>query len=124
MLTIREGSEQGLFLFVIWTLKEGEWGDYMNKEYYMLDILKECDFEPYDDLGTMFSLKEFEEDVDRGCIMDYDGFGEVMIDGMIVSNSYVYTNTKTVFIPGTGSVSFHLLSEIFGNRAKICWYNK
>lgn len=80
--------------------------------------------EPYDGIGTIFGLDEFLNNVDHGYISIYDGFGELMIDNQVLSDTYVNNHSKTVSVIDLGDVTFEQLSEIFGDRVKICWYNR
>lgn len=90
------------------------------KEY----VLKACEFEELDNLGELMSYKKFIDYVNCGCLIDYDGWGQLVLNGKEVSNSVTVIHSKTMHIGGKLSVPFDRLYEIFGDDMKICWYNR
>lgn len=92
----------------------------MNKE----KILRRCEMAEYDGLGTVYSIKDFIADVECGCLIDYDGVGNLLLGNMEVVNSHTYISQKCICIAGVGPILFDDIPKVFGKDAKICWYNK
>lgn len=88
------------------------------------EILEHCNFvEPYD-FGDRMSYKDFVESVEGHCIMDYDGSGNLVIDGKMVMNSNTWLRDRAVWIEGCAKIPFTKLYEIFGDRVSFIWFNK
>ena len=90
------------------------------KEY----VLKACEFEELDNLGTLMTYKEFIADVDCGCLIDYDGWGHLVLNGKEVVDSATHIHSKSMDIGGKLSVPFDRLYDIFGDDMKIRWFNR
>lgn len=76
-------------------------------------------------MGNLYSsFLDFIEDVKARCVIDYDGIGELAVDGQIVTNATICLANMTVTIDKTLLVSFEALSNLLGNRVNVFWYNK
>lgn len=101
----------------------------LNMFFTNKDIIKRCELEDYDGIGTIMSFDEFMEYVDCNCFMDYDGWGALVIPGVdgvdkIVSNSITYIYSRELRIRHIVTIPFKHLKEIFGKDIKMCWYNR
>ena len=93
--------------------------------YSKEEIMAACEFGPIDDIGTLMTYKDFIDSVNCGCFIDYDGYGELVIDGhSCVVNSCTDISTMKMYFGETGSVPFYKLHEIFGDDMKILWFNR
>lgn len=101
-------------------------GDYIRTDVMDAQIiLNGCKFVELDESnGSLYSVEEFAEEVDSRCILDYDGWGALVLDHNLVSNSSVVCHWKAVMLRDIGIVSFDTLIKLFGDRAEIQWYNK
>lgn len=93
------------------------------------DFVHRCHFKPMDDLAKecLMPMDEFIEDIRSGCITNYDGTGELVLDNSVVDNAVVYPNEGLIRIHSKPTPSFFSLDEVkelFGDRAQIAWYNK
>lgn len=88
------------------------------------EIIEHCQFGDIPDFGDRMSYKEFMDATGSKCIMDYDGSGEIAIDGKSVTNSSTWIRDDSVWIEGCAKVPFKKLYEIFGDRLSFVWYNK
>lgn len=95
----------------------------MDELFRPIDILNSSARELYDGIGRIFTIADFITDVRTGCITDCDGFGELMIDDHVLSDSIINLYSETVSVNFFGNIDFTMLSMIYGNRVKICWYN-
>lgn len=77
------------------------------------------------DAECKLSFEDFCACVSQKCIMDYDGFGELFIDGKPVSNASIVCDQQHVKLGDKAVVSFNTLKRLFGNdRLTVYWYNK
>lgn len=75
--------------------------------------------------GTFMTYEEFMEDVNRGCLMDYDGYGELVLYGNgVVLNSHTDIDAGVMHIGQSLSIPFEELYDIFGDDMKIWWFNR
>ncbi|MCM1221850.1 MAG: hypothetical protein NC548_46000 [Lachnospiraceae bacterium] len=88
------------------------------------EILEHCKFQDLPDFGEHYEYKRFLEDVDHCCIMDYDGSGNLVIDGKEVRNSTTWLRDRAIWIDEFAKIPFQKLYEIFGDRVSFMWYNK
>lgn len=90
----------------------------------VLDVFNKgelCDVPSFADLMDM---DEFIEEVDSYCITDGDGSGMLVIDGKVNQCTCVICEWDAVIIGDTLVVPFGILKKLFGDRARIAWYNK
>lgn len=88
------------------------------------DIVKMCEVMDIPSYGTVMSYEEFMSHVTAGCIMDYDGDGEIILFDKLVKNSYVSIYNRSAHVTYGVNMTLEKLYELFGDNMKICWYNK
>lgn len=91
----------------------------------LADWLNSLDRQPLrDDIyGWVMDMASFIEYVDSKCFIDYDGYGELVFDDMLVSNSTTQLSAKVLIIQQK-IVPLHGLYDKLGCRVKIVWHNR
>lgn len=75
--------------------------------------------------GELFTLKDFFKDVSAGGFTDYDGFGDLVVDGVIYDNVHIVIAFKRVMIGDRFEIPFERLEQVFeGHKLEVQWYNK
>lgn len=76
------------------------------------------------DKRCRMDYERFMADVDAGCICDYDGNGEIMLDGSHMTGISVLPDESIAIVGDTFIVPMNLLHGLFKDRISVCWYNK
>ncbi len=75
--------------------------------------------------GDDFGVGEFAKHVAEGGISDYDGSGDLAIDGKIYANAWVCCSARRVYLGDVYEIPFGRLEKLFaGHDVRIRWYNK
>ena len=88
------------------------------------DILSMCEVEDVPVYGTVMTYEEFRDDVESGCITDYDGEGEIILLDKVIKDSYISIYNWSAHVEPGVNAPLECLYETFGDDMKICWYNK
>lgn len=93
------------------------------------DLLDELvELEDYDYIeGDLMSLKEFIKCTEDHSIMDYDGFGDILLNGKEIRNAILWVDEQLIsFSDNNNAIAFnlYLIENIYGNDIQICWYNR
>ena len=74
--------------------------------------------------GHLMSIKQFIKDCRDGYLIDYDGFGYMVIDGKRVAKSSTQISDKEIDIANTYRIKLASIDRIFKDRAQIDWLNR
>lgn len=75
--------------------------------------------------GDLYSMEKFQADVKAGGLTDYDGFGDLVIDGKVYENVYISCDMERVIIGDWFEIPFERLGQVFaGHKLEVLWYNK
>lgn len=88
------------------------------------EILQNCEQEELPDFGDVKSFENFMEDVEYGCIMDYDGDGKLILYDKVIKGSSLWVDEGYVCLDNVAFIPFEKLREIFGDNVKFVWFNK
>lgn len=67
----------------------------------------------------------FVEDVENGCLSDYDGFGDLLVDGVASESTVIYIAERAVYIGNEYRIPFGRMPEVFkGHTIEVLWFNK
>ena len=110
-------------------------GDYEKAAVYRADMAVTADeilSARNDDLvpketcaGELMSWDDFVRDVENGGLTDYDGAGDLVIDGRASSNDIIWITTEMVNIVDRYLIPFSRIPEVFeGHEVQVMWFNK
>lgn len=88
------------------------------------EILNALEFREDKSCGTVFSFEEFLKEVEDMSLMDYDGSGNMILNGKVVKNSSTWIHDRSMYIVNKYFVPFEKLEELFGEEIEILWFNK
>lgn len=75
--------------------------------------------------ADVLDLQRFVDDVDSLCLTPDDGFGILLIDGKPIMDGYFHWDVEAFQLPsGCAYITPKLLTKLFGDRAKVAWYNR
>ena len=114
---------------------QDENGDYKTTAVYRADMAVTADeilSARNDDLvpketcaGELMSWDSFIRDVENGGLTDYDGAGDLIIDGRASSNESIWITMQMVNIIDRYLVPFERIPEIFkDHKVEVMWFNK
>lgn len=88
------------------------------------EILSVCQFDHIPNFGDVMTYEKFIKLVENFSIIDYDGSGELILNGKVVKNTSTWLGHRSVFFADRFFVPFDVLQSIFGDDMKIIWFNK
>lgn len=75
--------------------------------------------------GERMPWEEFVEDTGHGCLTDYDGAGDLLVDGVASGNMLIFIAEETVLIDDAYRIPFGRVPEVFkGHTVEVLWFNK
>lgn len=74
--------------------------------------------------ADLMPLEGFIGIVNWGGFIDYDGFGELVIDGKAGHHTTTLISQRSFLIGNKLVVPFKVLRDVFGDRVQVAWYNK
>lgn len=88
------------------------------------EIINTLNFDEIPNFGDVMSLDEFIDYTKSGCLIDYDGTGDLIIDNKRVTNSVSWIFDNSFKVGNNYIIKFESLKEIFGDRVKVIWFNR
>lgn len=89
------------------------------------EILQVCEYrEHVSEYGDVMQFEEFMKYVKCGALIDYDGYGRIILFGKEVANSSLWIDNETVYITDKLFIPFNVIHELFGNDVKVNWFNR
>ena len=74
--------------------------------------------------ADVFDYKDFMEQVSDLCITDYDGAGELILNGKVAEGTSLWISNRSVHFKDKLFVPFDVIYNLFGDAVQFAWYNK